>query len=170
MGVCPVGGQTRPTTATPRSTPLPAQKAEEFLKGLEKFLALEHRNRKESDQVLWETSKIISDEPLTSAVAMVGLRLADIPEEKANLARKELAGSWSAIINFYTGFIDYDKMKVLNFSASSKPNPVLTTAHVIFPALNPAFPRPVHILITMVLENNSWKVKSITLLPVRPKP
>jgi hypothetical protein len=66
------------------------------------------------------------------------------------------------------GFIDYSKIKVMDLSGKIKPASA-PMVHVLFPAMNPALPRPVNILVTMVQENNAWKVKSITLLPGQSK-
>jgi hypothetical protein len=170
ISACPISQAASTQPATTQATALPAKYAETFLKGLEQFLALEHRNRQEADLVLRETSKSISDEPLTSAVALKGHRLSDLSEEEANLERKELASAWSAIINFYTGFIDYSKIKVLSFPALATPNSPPALIQVLFPAANPVFPRPVNILIILIQEKNTWKVKLITLLPAQTKP
>jgi hypothetical protein len=170
MVVCPVGQAATSQPATTQGVSVPAKTAENFLKGLEQFLALEHRNRQEADLVLGETSDSISDEPLTSAVALKGHRLSDLSEEEVNLSRKELASTWAAIINFYTGFINYNQAKILSFPGSPKPNSLSGLTQVLFPAANPAFPRPVNILINLIPEKNTWKVKSIILLSARPKP
>ncbi len=176
--VCPVGGgvttrpaDTRPAATRPAtpSTDIVGRTGLEFLKGLDTFLILEHRDRKEADRVLWSVSGLISDEPLTSAVAMKGYRLSDLSEKEANLERKELASTWASIINFYAGFIEYKRMRVVTFSKPGKPDSSSGMAHVLFPAMNPAFPHPVNILVLLIQEKNTWKVKSITLLPGQPK-
>ena len=88
MSVCPVVQAATSQPATTQGVSVPAKTAENFLKGLEQFLALEHRNRQEADLVLCEVSDLISDEPLTSAVALKGHRLSDLSEEEVNLSRK----------------------------------------------------------------------------------
>jgi hypothetical protein len=172
VGLAGGGVTTRPATsqpATSQSVAVPGQIGLEFLKGLEAFLSLEHRDRQEAERILRSVSGLISDEPLKSWVAMKGKRLSDLSEKEANASRKDLAGSWAAIINFYTGYIDYKRMRVVTFSKSAKPEVESAMAQVLFPAQNPAFPRPVNILVLLIEESNTWKVKSVILLPGKPK-
>jgi hypothetical protein len=161
------GPQSQPST---RSATQPLYKglvaeqmARKVLQDLETFLEQEHKTTRQADQTLLSISTHVSNQSLEVMVNPYGLKLSDIPDEKLNLLRKGIAGAWAAIINFYAGYINYNEPKLLTL-----PNPALSTAQtmqVAFPALRPDFPHPVKILVVLVKENDTWKVRYLSLLP-----
>jgi len=157
-----------PTTRVVQLAPNEAEAAvkntRSFVKGMEQFLAEEHKDSKKAKTVLLEISRQVWLHRIESLVSQYGIRVADMPEKQMDDVRTELVGSWAAMINFYAGYIDYSKIKAVPL-INSTPESQVDTIHVILPAENPKFPRPINILVTNVQEEKEWKIKLIDLLP-----
>ncbi|MFA5863048.1 MAG: hypothetical protein WC975_00015 [Phycisphaerae bacterium] len=164
------GPQSQPATRSttqPSSDGLAAEQiARTILRDLETFLIQEHTNPRQAEQTLRSISMHGSNQSLTAMLSPYGLKPSDIPGEKLNLLRKEIAGIWAAVINFYAGYINYAEPKFRTFAnaASSIPQ----TIQVAFPASRPDFPHPIKILVILVKENDAWKIRYLSLLPAQP--
>jgi hypothetical protein len=165
------GPQSQPATrwaTQPSSDRLAAEQiAGKVLQDLETFLSQEHKDPRQAEQTLLSISTYVSNQSLVAILNPYRLKLSDIPEEKLNLLRNEIAGNWAAIINFYAGYIDYTQPK---FPMLPNPaSPISQTIQVAFQALRPDFPHPINILVVLVKENDAWKVRYLSLLPVETK-
>jgi len=108
----------RPTTTrvvrfAPDEAKAAVKNTESLIKGMEQFLAEEHKDPKQAKTILLNISRQVSLHTVESLVSPYGIRIADMSEKQMDDVRTELVGSWAAMINFYAGYIDYSKIKVV---------------------------------------------------------
>jgi len=155
-----------PAAATPDLPTLTAQSspnqvAAAFVQALEGYLLNRQTNRPRADAYLTYASKLIGDQAVVNELRRFGLKIEQIDPVRYSTTQKEVAAEWSSAINFYAGYIEYP-------TPQTQPTTAPATEAVRFAAHNPAYnTRPVQILVVVTPQDNTWKVRLLTLMPAQ---
>lgn len=168
--VVSVGGAPVATTTAPTSKPAtqatdPRQLIVAFLKGLEQLPEEERQGHQCGSAFKTQLSHDVADQAVDAYSTRYGRGLANLSEEEAQILRESLVAAWTAMVNYYRGYLMYDKARdVLSISmpGSTQPKPF----RMVVPTSGPAYPGAVEFVVECVQEKGGWKVNSVRILPL----
>lgn len=161
MGAMPSAPTSQPATQVTD----PKQVIVDFLKGLEQLPVQEHQGHKCGKAFKATLSESVSDSAVEAYSTMYGRGLANMSAEEIATLRESLVAAWTAMINYYRGYLMYDKAQdviSISMSGSNKPKPFRR----VIPTSGPAYPGPVEVLVECVQEKGIWKINNLRLLPL----
>ena len=167
--VVSVGGAPVATTTAPTSKPAtqatdPRQLIVAFLKGLEQLPEEERQGHQCGSAFKTQLSHDVADQAVDAYSTRYGRGLANLSEEEAQILRESLVAAWTAMVNYYRGYLMYDKARdVLSISMpGTQPKPF----RMVVPTSGPAYPSSVEFVVECVQEKGVLKVNSVRILPL----